>query len=127
MGTSLDIKIKRANKVYHAGVSGGAGGASGAGGGAQARAVALGPRSRCGRALRTGQVGFGPGSLLMQTSAPKPAVTSGVATLERPAETRAIVIPGWRLHAVRCAAWPCRKQGGAEQGNIPVNSIFNGC
>lgn len=24
MGTSLDIKIKRANKVYHAGVSGGA-------------------------------------------------------------------------------------------------------
>lgn len=93
MGTSLDIKIKRANKVYHAGVSGGAGDASAAGGGAQARAVALGPQSRCGRALRTGQVGFGPGSLLMQSSAPKPVVTSGVATLERPAETRAVVTP----------------------------------
>lgn len=29
MGTTLDIKIKRANKVYHAGVSGGVGGPTG--------------------------------------------------------------------------------------------------
>lgn len=62
MGTSLDIKIKRANKVYHAGVSGGAtpqSCAMTAGAGGQGElSLLMGLQKVCFRPLSVPQSGF---------------------------------------------------------------------